>query len=103
MKRNLCFVQAREMRALLPDVIDALQFGNVHITRNALSIFRNVMNHLGKMALRPIALELADKLLHLFNHVSLQWETEISGWVLGWNALFSLCSSGLSWDFFWAL
>ncbi|POI25758.1 hypothetical protein CIB84_010492 [Bambusicola thoracicus] len=61
---------ARGIRALLPDIMETLQFGNMHITLNALSIFRNMMNHLGKMVLRPISLELADKLLHLFNHVS---------------------------------
>eukprot|EP00076_Gallus_gallus_P011887 XP_015128145.2 maestro heat-like repeat-containing protein family member 7 [Gallus gallus] len=61
---------AREIRALLPDIMETLQFGNVHVTLNALNIFRNMMNHLGKMVLRPITLELADKLLHLFNHVS---------------------------------
>uniref|UniRef100_A0A803Y724 Maestro heat like repeat family member 7 n=1 Tax=Meleagris gallopavo TaxID=9103 RepID=A0A803Y724_MELGA len=61
---------AREIRALLPDVMETLQFGNAHITLNALTIFRNVMNHLGKMEARPIALELAGKLLYLFNHVS---------------------------------
>ena len=102
-KEIVCFVQAREIRALLPDIMETLQFGNVHVTLNALNIFRNMMNHLGKMVLRPITLELADKLLHLFNHVSLLREAEHCRWVLGWNVFSSLCPSGLSWDVYWAL
>ncbi|XP_031463612.1 uncharacterized protein LOC116238195 [Phasianus colchicus] len=61
---------AREIQALLPDIMETLQFGNAHVTLNALTIFKNIMNHLGKMEARPIALELAGKLLYLFNHVS---------------------------------
>ena len=102
-KEIVCFVQAREIRALLPDIMETLQFGNVHVTLNALNIFRNMMNHLGKMVLRPITLELADKLLHLFNHVSLLREAEHCRWVLGWNVFSSLCPSWLSWDVYWAL
>ena len=102
-KEIVCFVQAREIQALLPDIMETLQFGNAHVTLNALTIFKNIMNHLGKMEARPIALELAGKLLYLFNHVSLLWKAELCRWVLGWNAFFSLCSSGLSWDVFWAL
>ncbi|XP_021237032.1 maestro heat-like repeat-containing protein family member 7 isoform X2 [Numida meleagris] len=61
---------AREIRTLLPDIMETLQFVSAHITLNVLNIFRNVVNHLGKMEARPIALELAENLLHLFNHVS---------------------------------
>ena len=75
--------------------METLQFGNVHVTLNALNIFRNMMNHLGKMVLRPITLELADKLLHLFNHVSLLREAESRGWVLDRRAITFLCFSRL--------
>ncbi|OXB51018.1 UNVERIFIED_CONTAM: hypothetical protein H355_006524, partial [Colinus virginianus] len=59
---------ARRIRILLPDILQALQFDNVEITLKALNIFRNVVNHVGKMEACPVALELADRLLHLFNH-----------------------------------
>ncbi|OXB66896.1 hypothetical protein ASZ78_013557 [Callipepla squamata] len=61
---------ARRIRTLLPDILQALQFDNVEITLKALNIFRNLVNCVGKMEARPIALELADQLLHLFNHAS---------------------------------
>ncbi|OXB71935.1 UNVERIFIED_CONTAM: hypothetical protein H355_006924 [Colinus virginianus] len=59
---------ARRIRTLLPDILQALQFDNVEITLKALNMFRNLVNCVGKMEARPIALELADQLRHLFNH-----------------------------------
>ncbi|OXB66891.1 hypothetical protein ASZ78_013552 [Callipepla squamata] len=60
--------EARRIRTLLPDILQALQFDNVEVILKALNIFRNVVNHVGKMEACPVALELADRLLHLFNH-----------------------------------
>ncbi|XP_031461332.1 maestro heat-like repeat-containing protein family member 7 [Phasianus colchicus] len=61
---------AREIRALLPDLMETQQFANTPITLKVLNIFRNVMRHLGRKHASPIALKLAEKILPLFNHVS---------------------------------
>ncbi|XP_021237046.1 maestro heat-like repeat family member 5 isoform X2 [Numida meleagris] len=61
---------ARGMQALLPGVMKTLRFANTHIVLKALNICRNVMSHLRKREASLIALELAQKLLPLFNHVS---------------------------------
>ncbi|XP_021237182.1 uncharacterized protein LOC110390253 isoform X2 [Numida meleagris] len=61
---------AREIRALLPNVMNTMRSANAHITVKALNIFRNVMSHLGKREASAIALELAEELLPLFDHVS---------------------------------
>ena len=78
----MCFVQAREIRTLLPGVMETLRFASTPITLMVLNIFRNAMYHLGKRHASPFALELAEKILPLFNHVSLLWEAELCGWVL---------------------
>ena len=54
----------------------------VPIALKVLNIFRNVMTHLGKREARPIAVELAEKLLPLFNHVSQLLEAEFCGCML---------------------
>ena len=50
----------------------------VPIALKVLNIFRNVMTHLGKREARPIVVELAEKLLPLFSHVSQLLEAEFS-------------------------
>ncbi|POI21556.1 hypothetical protein CIB84_014699, partial [Bambusicola thoracicus] len=61
---------AKGLRDLLPDVMGTLQFANTSIALKTTKISRNVMTHLGKREARPIAVELAEKLLPLFSHVS---------------------------------
>ncbi|XP_021237043.1 maestro heat-like repeat family member 5 [Numida meleagris] len=61
---------AREIWALLPDIMETLQFANMHIVLKVLNICRLLMSYLGKREASPIALKLAQKLLPLFNHVS---------------------------------
>ncbi|XP_015705506.1 maestro heat-like repeat family member 5 [Coturnix japonica] len=61
---------AIEIRALLPGVMENLLFANTAITVKVLNIFRNAMHHLGKRHASPFALELAEKILPLFNHAS---------------------------------
>ena len=90
----MCFVQAREIRTLLPAVMEALRFANTSITLKVLKIFRNIMCHLGKRHASSIALKLAVKILPLFNHVSLLWEAELHEWVLDRRAFSFLCFSG---------
>ncbi|XP_019465792.1 uncharacterized protein LOC109363788 [Meleagris gallopavo] len=72
----------REIRALLPDIMETQQFANTPVTLKVLNIFRNVMRHLGKRHASPIALELAEKILPLFNHLSLLREAELHRWCL---------------------
>uniref|UniRef100_A0A8C2STA9 Uncharacterized LOC107306599 n=1 Tax=Coturnix japonica TaxID=93934 RepID=A0A8C2STA9_COTJA len=64
---------ARGIGDLLPNIMETLQFANNANTRIALmavKIFANVMSHPGKRRFSSIAVNLAWKLLHLFNHVS---------------------------------
>ncbi|XP_040512144.1 uncharacterized protein LOC101748912 isoform X2 [Gallus gallus] len=58
------------IRALFPEVMETLRFASTPITLKVLNIFRNVMRNLGKRQASPIALQLAEKILPLFNHVS---------------------------------
>lgn len=51
--------------------METTRCANAHIIMKALNIVRNVMRHLGKREASLISLELAEKLLPLFNHVSL--------------------------------
>ena len=94
-KEIVCFVQAGVIRALFPEVMETLRFASTPITLKVLNIFRNVMRNLGKRQASPIALQLAEKILPLFNHVSLLWEAESRGWVLDRMAITFLCFSSL--------
>ncbi|XP_040512141.1 maestro heat-like repeat-containing protein family member 7 [Gallus gallus] len=58
------------IRALFPEVMETLRFASTPITLKVLNIFRNVMRNLGKRQASPVALQLAEKILPLFNHVS---------------------------------
>ncbi|XP_031413248.1 uncharacterized protein LOC104915311 isoform X2 [Meleagris gallopavo] len=61
---------ARRIRVLLPEVMGTLRFANTPIALKVLNIFRNVMTHLGKYDATLIAVNLAEDLLPLFNHVA---------------------------------
>ena len=78
MKKKNCFVQAKGIRDLLPDVLGTLWFAKMSLALMATKIFRNVMTHVGKREARPIVVELAEKLLPLFSHVSQLLEAEFS-------------------------
>jgi len=61
--------------------METLRFANTHVVVKTLNIFRNVMSHLTKREATPIALELAEKILPLFNHVSQLWDFVQSAFV----------------------
>ena len=82
LKETIYFVQAIGIRDLLPDVMETLRFANTSIALKASKISRNVMTHVGKREARPIVVELAEKLLPLFNHVSQLLEAEFCGCML---------------------
>ena len=92
----MCFVQAMEIRTLLPGVMETLRFASTPITVKVLNIFRNAMHSLGRRRASQFTLELAENILPLFNHVSLLWEAELCGWVLDRSAFSFLSFSGLS-------
>ena len=73
---------------MLPDVMKTLRYGNTPIALKVLTIFRNVMTHLGKSEATPIAVNLAEKLLPLFNHVSQLREAELCACMLSLLSLF---------------
>ncbi|KAM6184402.1 uncharacterized protein WM294_017120 [Sarcoramphus papa] len=63
---------ARKMRVLLEDIVETLESGNEDIQMKALLVFRNMLGHMRRQEASPIALQLAEKLLPLFNHESSQ-------------------------------
>ncbi|KAK2529649.1 hypothetical protein Q9233_006816 [Columba guinea] len=65
--RKLCFLQARKITVLLPDIMETMQDTNSDVKRKALLLFRNTMGHLDREEASPIALQLAEKLLPLFD------------------------------------
>ena len=75
-KEILCFVQARKMLVLLPDIMETLQNANTDNKTKALLLFRNVMGPMKRKEASPTALQLVEKLLPLFDDVRLLWEPE---------------------------
>lgn len=69
----MCFIQARKILVLLPDLIDRLQRAHSKNRMKILLIFRNVRGHLKKKA-SSTALQMAEKLLQLFDDVRLLWK-----------------------------
>ncbi|CAN0036084.1 unnamed protein product [Bubo scandiacus] len=63
---------ARKLQVLLPDLRDALWDDNADNKRKALVLFRNVLAVMNKHKASPIALQLSDELLHLFDNESSQ-------------------------------
>ncbi|KAK2517678.1 hypothetical protein Q9233_012934 [Columba guinea] len=68
--RKLCFLQARKILVLLPDIMDAVQYASSDVKRKALVVCRNMMGHLGREEASPITLQLAESLLRLFDDES---------------------------------
>ncbi|OXB80098.1 UNVERIFIED_CONTAM: hypothetical protein H355_006930 [Colinus virginianus] len=69
-KEIVCFGQAKEIWALVPNITFTALFDNVNIALKLLTVFRNTLNHLGKREASYFALELSENLLPLFSHVS---------------------------------
>ncbi|XP_071896316.1 uncharacterized protein [Anas platyrhynchos] len=65
-------VKAREIQVLLPDILEALQDTNTHVVLKALPVLKNVMAHVERREASGPALQLAEKLLPLFDHESSQ-------------------------------
>ncbi|XP_071886234.1 maestro heat-like repeat-containing protein family member 7 [Anas platyrhynchos] len=75
--KGLCTVsespeKAREIQVLLPDILEALQDTNTDVVLKALLVLRNVMAHVERRKASGPALQLAEKLLPLFDHESSQ-------------------------------
>ena len=68
------------MRVLLEDIVETLESGNEDIQMKALLVFRNMLGHMRRQEASPITLQLAEKLLPLFNHVRLLQEPEPRRW-----------------------
>lgn len=64
------------MLVLLPDIMETQQNANTENKMKALRVFRNVMGHMKREEASPIALQLVEKLLPLFDDVRLLWESE---------------------------
>jgi len=83
-KKEVLFrIQARKMQILLPDLIEVLQKGEEHIKTKALVVIQNTMNGLKKTEASPLAVQLAEKLLPLFDEVRLMGQPEPCRWALG--------------------
>ncbi|XP_071886072.1 uncharacterized protein [Anas platyrhynchos] len=70
--------KARKIQVLLPDILGALQDTNTDMVLKALLVLRNVMAHVERREASGPALQLAEKLLPLFDHVSVLREPEPS-------------------------
>lgn len=64
------------MLVLLPDIMETQQNANTDNKIKALLVFRNVLGHMKRKEASPTALQLAEKLLPLFDDVRLVWEPE---------------------------
>ncbi|XP_064357850.1 maestro heat-like repeat-containing protein family member 7 isoform X2 [Dromaius novaehollandiae] len=62
----------RKMQGLLPDLMEVLQGANTDISMKALVVSGNVIRHMDRAAVGPIALQLAEKLMPLFDDESSQ-------------------------------
>ncbi|XP_042650022.1 uncharacterized protein LOC122153620 [Tyto alba] len=70
---------ARRMPVLVPDLVETLQDASADVQTKALLFFRNVLGHLKQEEASLIALQLAEKLLPLFDDECSQlWELSIS-------------------------
>ncbi|XP_040399351.1 uncharacterized protein LOC121063084 [Cygnus olor] len=64
--------KARRIQVVLPDILEALQDTNTDVVLKALLVLRNVMAHVERREASRTALQLAEKLLPLFDHESSQ-------------------------------
>ncbi|XP_071618222.1 maestro heat-like repeat-containing protein family member 7 [Heliangelus exortis] len=69
---------ARKMKVLLPDLMEVLQQGSEDNKMKALTVFRNVTGELTREEASPMAVELVDKLLPLFDNELLSELRELS-------------------------
>ena len=81
-KETVCSLQARKMQVLLPDIMETLRHANTDVKMKSLEFFRNMMGHMKRKEASLIALQLAEKLLPLFDDVRLLWEPQPYRWVL---------------------
>ena len=81
-KETVCFIQARKIPVLLPDIVETLQDANSDVKMKALVFLRNMMGHTKREEASLIALQLAEKLLPLFDDVRLPWEPQPCRWAL---------------------
>ncbi|XP_062455585.1 maestro heat-like repeat-containing protein family member 7 [Rhea pennata] len=63
---------ARKMQELLPDLMEMLQDANTDIRMKALVVSGNVVQHMDRAAVGPVALQLVEKLVPLFDDDSSQ-------------------------------
>ena len=70
------------MVVLLPDIMETLQDANTDVKMKALLFLGNMMAHMKREEASLIALQLAEKLLPLFDDVRLPWEPEPYRWAL---------------------
>ncbi|KAM6387490.1 maestro heat-like repeat-containing protein family member 7 [Pluvialis apricaria] len=63
---------ARKMQVLLPRIVEFLKDGHTDVKINVLVIFRNVMSHLEREEASPIAVQLVEEFLPLFDIESSQ-------------------------------
>jgi len=82
-KEVLFCIQARKMQVLLPDLMEVLQKGNEHIKTKALVVTQNIKGRLKKREASSVAVQLAEKLLPLFDEVRLMGQPEPRRWALG--------------------
>lgn len=85
-KETGCFIQARKMLVLLPDVMETLQDANSDVKMKALVFLGNMMGHVKGDEASLMALRLAEKLLPLFDDVRLPWEPELYRWALCYDS-----------------
>ncbi|XP_074786958.1 uncharacterized protein LOC141972861 isoform X1 [Athene noctua] len=64
---TVCFVQARKMSVLLPDILETLTDANADVKSKALVLFINVMGHMKREEADLISPKLVEKLLPLFD------------------------------------
>lgn len=81
-KETVCFIQARKIPVLLPDIMETLQDANSDVKMKALVLLRNMMGHTKREEASLIALQLVEKLLPLFDDVRLPWEPQPCRWAL---------------------
>ncbi|XP_074738189.1 uncharacterized protein LOC141948977 [Strix uralensis] len=65
-------MDARKMQVLLPDIMETLRHANTDVKMKSLEFFRNMMGHMKRKEASLIALQLAEKLLPLFDDESSQ-------------------------------
>ncbi|CAM9459811.1 unnamed protein product [Bubo scandiacus] len=65
-------MDARKMQVLLPDIMETLRHANTDVKMKSLVFFRNMMGHVKRKEASLIALQLAEKLLPLFDDESSQ-------------------------------